>query len=66
MAFVLEPTAPIGTELPRVVRKRLRQAIRMLVAHWCENRGLIAASGEVASMPQSVSSLIAPFRVLSL
>ena len=30
MAFVLEPTAPIGTELPRVVRKRLRQAIRML------------------------------------
>ena len=38
----------------------------MLVAHWCENRGLIAASGEVASMPQSVSSLIAPFRVLSL
>jgi uncharacterized phiE125 gp8 family phage protein len=44
----------------------LRQAIRMLVAHWYENRGVIAASGEVAAMPQSVSSLIAPFRVLSL
>lgn len=44
----------------------LRQAIRMLVAHWYENRGVIAASGEVAAMPGSVSSLIAPFRVLSL
>ena len=44
----------------------LRQAIRLLVAHWYENRGLIAASGEVASMPVSVSSMIAPFRVLSL
>lgn len=44
----------------------LRQAIRLLVAHWYENRRLIAASGEVASMPVSVSSLIASFRVLSL
>lgn len=44
----------------------LCQAIRLLVAHWYENRRLVAASGEVASMPASVSSLIAPFRVLSL
>ena len=44
----------------------LRQAVRLLVAHWYENRRLVAASGEVASMPVSVSSLIAPFRVLSL
>lgn len=43
-----------------------RQAIRLLVAHWYENRRLIAESGEVASLPASVSSLIAPFRVLSL
>jgi uncharacterized phiE125 gp8 family phage protein len=48
------------------VPEPLRQAIRMLVAHWYENRGVIAASGEVASIPASVSSLIAPFRVLSL
>lgn len=48
------------------VPEPLRQAIRMLVAHWYENRGVVAASGEVASMPASVSSLIAPFRVLSL
>ena len=44
----------------------LRQAIRLLVAHWYENRRIIAASGDVASLPASVSALIAPFRVLSL
>lgn len=44
----------------------LRQAIRLLVAHWHENRALVAASGEVASVPASVAALIAPFRVLSL
>lgn len=48
------------------VPEPLRQAIRMLTAHWYENRGVIAATGEVASMPASVSTLIAPFRVLSL
>ena len=61
----IDIVAGYGDE-PDDVPAPLRQAIRMLVAHWCENRGLIAASGEVASMPQSVSSLIAPFRVLSL
>ena len=30
MPFVLEPSASVGTELPRVVRHRLRQAVRML------------------------------------
>ena len=44
----------------------LRQAIRMLVAHWYENRRIVAASGEVASMPASVASLVAPYRVVSL
>jgi uncharacterized phiE125 gp8 family phage protein len=44
----------------------LRQAIRLLVAHWHENRALIAASGEVASVPAAITALIAPFRVLSL
>ena len=51
---------------PDNVPAPLRQAIRLLVAHWYENRSIIAASGEVASMPVSVSSLIAPFRVLTL
>jgi uncharacterized phiE125 gp8 family phage protein len=48
------------------VPEPFKQAIRLLVAHWYENRRIIAASGEVASLPASVSSLIAPFRVLSL
>jgi uncharacterized phiE125 gp8 family phage protein len=48
------------------VPEPFKQAIRLLVAHWYENRRIVAASGEVASMPASVSALIAPFRVLSL
>ena len=48
------------------VPEPLRQAIRLLVAHWYENRGLIAAGSAVAVLPQSVAALIAPYRVLSL
>jgi uncharacterized phiE125 gp8 family phage protein len=43
----------------------LRLAIRLLVAHWYENRGMVA-SGGVAPLPASVAELIAPYRVLSL
>ncbi len=53
-------------DAPEDVPEPLRQAIRRLVAHWYENRALIAASGEVASVPASVAALIAPFRVMSL
>jgi len=48
------------------VPEPLRHAIRLLVAHWYENRALISASGEVASVPASVLALIAPWRVVSL
>jgi len=48
------------------VPEPLRQAVRLLLSHWYENRALIAASGEVASVPASALSLIAPFRVVSL
>jgi uncharacterized phiE125 gp8 family phage protein len=48
------------------VPQPLRQAIRVLVSHWYENRGLIAAGGGVAVLPQSVAALIASYRVLSL
>jgi uncharacterized phiE125 gp8 family phage protein len=48
------------------VPEPLRQAIRTLVAHWYENRGLIAAGAGVAVLPQSVTALLAPYRVLSL
>jgi uncharacterized phiE125 gp8 family phage protein len=48
------------------VPEPLRQAVRILVAHWYENRGLIAPGGAVALLPQSAAALIAPYRVLSL
>ncbi len=46
------------------VPEPLRQAIRLLVAHWYENRGLV--SEEIAVLPQTVAALIAPYRVLAL
>jgi uncharacterized phiE125 gp8 family phage protein len=48
------------------VPEPLRHAIRLLVAHWYENRGIVAAGGEVAVLPQSAAALIAPYRVLAL
>lgn len=44
----------------------LRQAMRTLVAHWYENRGLVAIGGRVAMMPLSVHAMVSSFRVLSL
>ena len=43
----------------------LRHAVHMLVAHWYENRGLVAA-GTVAALPAGVDALIAPYRVRAL
>ena len=42
----------------------LRQAIRMLVAHWYDNRGVVAAEGR--TLPRGVAALIAPYRMVSL
>jgi uncharacterized phiE125 gp8 family phage protein len=44
----------------------LRHAIRMLVAHWYDNRGLAALGTSVAVWPAGVDALIAPYRMLSL
>jgi uncharacterized phiE125 gp8 family phage protein len=44
----------------------LRHAIRMLVAHWYDNRGLAAIGANVAMLPAGFSALIAPHRMLSL
>ena len=44
----------------------LRHAIRMLVAHWYENRGLAAIGANVAMLPAGLGALIAPYRMLSL
>jgi uncharacterized phiE125 gp8 family phage protein len=43
----------------------LKLAIRMLVAHWYENRGVIA-SGSGAPLLATAATLLAPYRVLSL
>jgi uncharacterized phiE125 gp8 family phage protein len=44
----------------------LRHAVRLLVAHWYENRGLAAIGQTVALLPAGVNALIAPYRMLSL
>lgn len=44
----------------------LLQAIRMLVAHWYDNRGLVSIGQSIAMMPPSVNAMIASHRVLSL
>jgi uncharacterized phiE125 gp8 family phage protein len=48
------------------VPEPLRQAVRLLTAHWYENRGLVTVGAEAAMMPASVAALIAPYRVFSL
>lgn len=49
------------------VPEALRQAIRLLVAHWYENRGVVASGNtQIASLPMSVNALLAPYRMLSL
>lgn len=51
-----------GSDVPPA----LMQALRMLLAHWYDNRGLITIGSSVAVMPPSVNALIASHRVLSL
>ena len=51
---------------PANVPETLRQALLLLVAHWYENRGLIAIGRSVAVLPLPIAALIAPYRVLSL
>ena len=51
---------------PENVPEPLRQAIRLLVAHWYENRGLVAAADKSTVLPSTVAALISSYRVLSL
>ncbi len=44
----------------------LRHAIRMLTAHWYDNRGQVAIGQAVPVLPPSVNAIIGSFRVLSL
>jgi uncharacterized phiE125 gp8 family phage protein len=44
----------------------LRQAMRILVARWYENRGDVEADGDMALTPASVAALVAPYRRVRL
>ena len=41
-------------------------AIRLLVAHWYENRGIVGPAAHANPLPMTAAELIAPYRVLSL
>jgi uncharacterized phiE125 gp8 family phage protein len=51
---------------PGDVPPDLRQALRLLVAHWYDNRGIAAIGGTVAMLPAGAGALVAPYRRLSL
>ncbi|TAK49744.1 MAG: hypothetical protein EPO23_00475 [Xanthobacteraceae bacterium] len=51
---------------PEDVPDMLRHAIRMLVAHWYENRGLVGIGQSVAMMPPTVAAMLTSFRAVSL
>ena len=53
---------PAATDVP----EPLRHAIRMLTAHWYDNRGRVAIGQSVAIMPPAVNAMIGAFRVMSL
>lgn len=48
------------------VPEALRQAIRLLVAHWYDNRGVVTTGPNYSPLPLSVAALLAPYRILSL
>lgn len=48
-----------GSDVP----EPLRHAVRLLTAHWYENRGIAGSGG---TLPATVAALIAPYRMLSL
>jgi uncharacterized phiE125 gp8 family phage protein len=62
----IELDLEIGYGTAADVPQVLLQAIRMLVAHWYDNRGLVSIGQGIAMMPPSVNAMIASHRVLSL
>jgi uncharacterized phiE125 gp8 family phage protein len=44
----------------------LVQAVRLLVAHWYEHRGIVVNGQPGAPLPQTIRALLAPFRSVSL
>jgi uncharacterized phiE125 gp8 family phage protein len=63
--IALEVELGYGTQASEVP-ELLRHAVRSLVAHWYDNRGLAAIGSSVAMLPGSVAAMIAGFRVPAL
>ena len=51
---------------PADVPAPLVQAVRLLAAHWYEAREPVAFGGPATRVPETVTALIAPYRVLAL
>jgi len=50
-------------DAPADVPEPLRHAVRLLVAHWYDNRGLVAIGQSVALMPGTVAALLSQYRM---
>lgn len=61
-AIEIDLTAGYGA-LASSVPSPLRHAIRMLVAHWYEQRGAVADGHVGATVPLGFAALIAPYRI---
>jgi len=44
----------------------LVQAVKLLAAHWYENREAVTAGGEMADLPLGVRAIIAPYRMVGV
>jgi uncharacterized phiE125 gp8 family phage protein len=51
-----------GTDVPQP----LRQAIRLLVTHWYENRSAVTLDDELSAPPLGYRELVAPYRRMAL
>jgi uncharacterized phiE125 gp8 family phage protein len=63
LAAGIELDVTVGYGDALAVPEPLRQAVRLLVVHWYENRGV---TGPGPLMPAGVAALLAPYRMVSL
>lgn len=54
------------SDTPAGVPAPLRQAMRILIARWYENRGDVEADADLRTTPASVAALVAPYRRMRL
>lgn len=79
LRFLIDPPQPArprgGVEIdfvtgfadtPQGVPAPLRQAMRLLVARWYENRGDVEADADMNRTPADVAALVSPYRRLRL